>query len=229
MTRHGAAAGWAGALLAAGAGRARRARSRADASAVVRWTLTGWAMMRAGRAAPTSRPPTTRASSSCGCAAATAGPTRWRSTPRSTSQNGGPTTEHTKAGIYSYRSVFQSVSPSVTVRGGLRRSDASAPGRRARRHCRSSPGASSTASSRPTCSTPNATAIRSCSTRTSARSACRRVQAFVLPAAARLDSGGGAADRGVDPAVLPVPVSAAGRALVPAGRHAALDASRCRR
>lgn len=29
-------------------------------------------------------------------------------------QNGGPTTERTKAGIYSYRSVFQSVSPSVT-------------------------------------------------------------------------------------------------------------------
>ena len=29
-------------------------------------------------------------------------------------ENGGPTTERTKAGIYSYRSVFQSVSPSVT-------------------------------------------------------------------------------------------------------------------
>lgn len=29
-------------------------------------------------------------------------------------QNGGPTTERTKAGMYSYRSVFQSVSPSVT-------------------------------------------------------------------------------------------------------------------
>src|SRR5258706_7653792 len=28
-------------------------------------------------------------------------------------QNGGPTTEHTKGGIYGYRSVFQSVSPSV--------------------------------------------------------------------------------------------------------------------
>lgn len=29
-------------------------------------------------------------------------------------QNGGPTTENTKAGLYSYRSVFQSVSPSLT-------------------------------------------------------------------------------------------------------------------
>ena len=29
-------------------------------------------------------------------------------------QNGGPTTERTKAGMYSYRAVFQSVSPSVT-------------------------------------------------------------------------------------------------------------------
>ena len=51
----------------------------------------------------------------------------------------------------------------------------------------------------------------------------------VLPAAARLDPGGVAADGDLDPAVLPVPLPAPRRALVSARRRAAEHASRCRR
>ncbi|MGD9762881.1 MAG: hypothetical protein AB7V27_04115 [Candidatus Binatia bacterium] len=75
--------------------------------------LTGWAMIRQGIRVESSTPDdrTLEQLWVNGRYAPTAGISLNATV---NAQNGGPTTKRTKAGVYSYREVFQSVSPSVT-------------------------------------------------------------------------------------------------------------------
>ena len=142
-------------------------------------------------------------------------------------QNGGPTTERTKARHLQLPLRLPERLAVGDVRGGVRQRRARRLGG-ARRHPEVRLG-----QARPRAAGRRAEhrALQRSVPARRGRAQDRRAggAGLVLPAAQRLDAGGGAPDRGVDPAVLPVLVSAAGRALVPAGRDAALVASRCRR